>query len=255
MGLHEFYHLPAESPEYTLPWIFPFIRPAESLGTTGSGISGKGDFATEHILEWQVFSKFLSDEGGNGGCKHWSTYWKPLGKIDVPGCSIGPMEPMEWVGAMFPSKVFHTDEFMLLEENVNGRKEKIWQGKAIGTTTINYIKGRPQRRDGTDQDREDRQWSNRQVGLKATRNAILAVKYMQLPKVNDIIVTQAKRILDIFNKLEDNVLKLEWAHYYQANSKTYPDYPKIIKSMDGLRDGRSNSRDKEMPLPGRLTIK
>ena len=196
--------------------------------TKGSGISGKGEFATEHILEWQLFVKFMTEEGGKGGCNHWETYWKPLGKIDISGFSLGPLVPMDWVGAMFPSKNFHTDEFMLLGEHINGRKEKIWQGIALGKSTMNYIKGRPQRRDGTDQEKEDRIWDNRQIGLKAVRNAILAVKYMQLTKVNDIMFAQAKRIMDMFNTLEDDVLKLEWARYYQANSNT-PGLPKNYK--------------------------
>jgi hypothetical protein len=177
-----------------------------------------------------MFLEFMREQG-RSGCKHWTTFWKPLGQIDVPNSGIaGGMEPMEWVGAMFPSKIFHTGEFMLLQEDINGRKEKLWQGKALGTTTINYLKGRPRRSDGTDQEKQDRAWGNRQIGLKAVRNAILAVKYMQEKDVNDYMVAQARRIKDMFSLLEDSVLKLEWARYYQANPKLASGIPKDYKS-------------------------
>ncbi|KAA8651158.1 hypothetical protein EYZ11_009357 [Aspergillus tanneri] len=98
------------------------------------------DFASEHILEWQLYLDFWRDQEGegqtfispnpNGGkgnveiCPYFKFWWgNNKLRHDAFGATNGL--PVGLVALAYDDD-FKRDEFMLLDKNTNGLKERLW---------------------------------------------------------------------------------------------------------------------------------
>lgn len=111
-----------------------------TVNTPQSADTGK--FATEHILEYQLYPIFLDDLKTRFGprinplrtasnyvnmCKYMKPYWQPGGRLwfTLDG-GTEKNTPLNWVGSVFPGKNnAYEDEFVLLPQDINGPKARV----------------------------------------------------------------------------------------------------------------------------------
>lgn len=101
-------------------------------------------FATEHILEYQLYTIFLDamkDKFGQNYrknplktgtnsvdmCKYMKPYWQPGGRLwFILDGGTERKNPLNWVGSVFPGKNnAYESEFVLLPQDINGPKARV----------------------------------------------------------------------------------------------------------------------------------
>ena len=101
------------------------------------------DFATEHILEYQLYPIFMDAMKNKFGssyrknpltpqqrrvdlCKYMKPYWQPGGLFWFTLGGTERRSPVNWVGSVFPGKgnAFE-NEFVLLPKDINGAKARV----------------------------------------------------------------------------------------------------------------------------------
>lgn len=194
-------------------------------------------------------------------CAYIKRVWAVIPAFKISGhYDKWKLNPFAWLGAMYPSNVENIDEFMLLAKGINGRKENIWAGhdpidlKALdkcvkGAVGCNRAKRKADTKD------DDLEWIFRKTAVKNVRNLILAVKYMKIKEVNDILIKQANRVADMFEDLETIHIPPLWSAYKKQNEALQkdPDYQYIgMKALwiDYLKkEGAANAVKVKTILP------
>lgn len=168
-------------------------------------------------------------------CSYLQRVWSVIPTFKIPGhFSKWDLSPFAWLGAMYPSNAENVDELMLLSKGPNGRKENIWAGhdpidlKKLEKCVKGVIGCESVKRKADDDD-ADYQWMFRKIAVKNVRNLILAVKYMKVKEVNDILIKQANRLTDMFEDLETIHIPPRWSAYKktQPNLVKEPEYQYI----------------------------
>ena len=181
------------------------------------------DYATEHILEFQLVKRFITEINPKDGPKYPSPLEGVTGKVDL--CEVlrrywgndrltlsldGSVEftPMGLVAQAFPGqKNPYEGEFVLLERGINKAKEGVSDAKAHvlgrsltlfqmwGTHEINadstmqgYISKDPLK------------------AMKNLRDVVAAYRYHQDATINDNLKKQSQRIADMFDRLDSREL-------------------------------------------------
>ncbi|KAF8252102.1 glycosyl hydrolases family 18 protein-like protein [Wilcoxina mikolae CBS 423.85] len=169
-----------------------------------------GNYATEHILEFQLVKKFidgLSDSKGDVLGSFWSTPAKLRFAID--GTSQPEMDAITWVGSRFPGRDNDwANELVLLEKGVNNVKERMWSARAINTDTKmdGFIKNEPDR------------------AVRNIKDVIFAIKYHMDPTISGYLVKQATRVGDMIEKMD--VTYVPKVHPTNSDG-TYKDYKSL----------------------------
>ena len=180
------------------------------------------EYATEHVLEFQLLTIFLkakSDEdgfkykGAKGDlvnlCDYMKKYWSGDIVVNVDG---DQGRPIELLPKTFPGKDNkYVSEFMLLEKYVNGMKER------VSTTFCSHL---PRDSPLT---RQTQMWNGQQLAkdkkmktyiddttqinkaFKKMRDVISAWKYHQDATTKAVLKEQSDRVAALFDSLEDAI--------------------------------------------------
>ncbi|KAF8457862.1 glycosyl hydrolases family 18-domain-containing protein [Kalaharituber pfeilii] len=190
-----------------------------SFGLVPNKLKNQGSvqFATEHVLEFQLVPIFLEDLDTRWGaklenpvratatttlaattttnaaalpksvrlCKYMKPYWEGS-TITIPGEPV-PRAAIHLLGLGFPGMHnSYADEFIILAKGVNTAKELMWGDKSMIQST-KYSKMLP-----GDPDKL----------IKNVKDCIMAYKYHQIPEIKAILVKQVNRIADRFETIE-----------------------------------------------------
>jgi len=165
-------------------------------------------YIDEHILERQMLQIFLGRyvEGQPGLdtfpslCKYVKNYWDgPKGIIAAGATS---MKAWDYVATAFPSTKDFGTEMVRLEEEVNLAKERAFKfGVAINAVD------------------KMNQWLKVETDagrvVKNLKVTLLAVKYMDIPAVNHLYLTQGNRVGDYLANAEVELSK-NWGSAYKT---------------------------------------
>ncbi|KAF7131458.1 hypothetical protein CNMCM5793_004683 [Aspergillus hiratsukae] len=181
----------------------PVATPAQSQSS---------NFATEHVLEWQLYRDFWQDhtegvpdlfpdpEGSSDMlsiCEYLHFWWYAQ-TVTFNGHSG---RPVDLVATAFPGTANFRNELLLLEKNTNGLKEKIWGDESVrrDTTMMKYLNG-------------ERGYDFNDA-INVCKWLIWAIDYVVEPAVSQILVTQATRIGQYLFVSSNDFLSLSQFHF------------------------------------------
>ncbi|OQE13828.1 hypothetical protein PENFLA_c043G08195 [Penicillium flavigenum] len=204
-------------------------------------------WATEHVLEWQLFVDFWEDyTEGNGaqfqnplkttsediGVCQYIKYWWDTKYMDL-GSLTG--RPIDLVAYAFPSSTSFRDELMLIDSTTNGAKLAIWGDQSIRSDAKmwSYLNG-----DGDD---------DYNTAINVCKHVIFAMKYVVEPQVSSVLVKQAARVGQYFDDMEkvlENYNDPNWnKHSYkklnlgnQWRSFMYQQWPLAVNKQKSFLD-------------------
>ncbi|CAG8971988.1 hypothetical protein HYALB_00003326 [Hymenoscyphus albidus] len=184
---------------------------------TTPATTDRSRYRTEHVLEAQLLGIFFDDIVSPGSkevfdcndptpdakappgkklCYCMQPLWYQLPSALYPSVNIGGNvfqgRPIDIVGQAWPGKGNDwKSEFVLLDEGVNGVKERMW-----GDGEIRNDRGMSSNLDGT----TDK--SNPERLIKAVKDAITAFKYHSDAEINRILVVQVDRVGTWLNTMD-----------------------------------------------------
>ncbi|KAF7510841.1 hypothetical protein GJ744_005941 [Endocarpon pusillum] len=169
-------------------------------------------YATEHILEFQMIQEFFNDlpstmdcynplKLGEDTCRCLKNFWYRLKPDQKPTINGLTLDPIDHVGAVFPGVDNQWSyELVLLDKEVNGLKEGFWgKDPARNEYTLQEYAG------------------HGDSLFKNVKDTITAIRYHMDPTIRGYLINQKNRVGDMLNQLETQEL------------------PSITKNIDGVQ--------------------
>lgn len=176
-----------------------------------AGQGGTNRYATEHILEFQLVGIFFDEiknqvqcpdptPGAALGrivnlCGCMKPLWYQLNAATRPTMNVNgqqvSMDPVDWVGSVFPgSDNQWANEFVLLENDVNGAKQGMWGTGAIrnAETMRQYLLQDPN------------------TAIKNLKDTITAIRYHSDPTISARLVLQKDRVGAMLQQMDTQVV-------------------------------------------------